>query len=154
MCNFKNALRWGWRGFYIVVFFNITLSGILYYIGIDTPQPKVVIADIPVYYRVLISVLVGPVVEEIIFRGPLLVVLAWKSRPAWLLSSTLITTSVLFGAVHLGNYEMLTAGAYAAVLVPCVAGFVLGSVVIKSGSLFASIMAHSFNNTLVALIYL
>jgi membrane protease YdiL (CAAX protease family) len=89
---------------------------------------------------VLDAVLVGPIAEEVMFRGILLPWLgSWMSERVGLAVS-----SVLFGAAHIGY-------GYGA-LIPAASGWVLGWARQQTGSLKASIALHmGLNRTVLAL---
>ena len=81
----------------------------------------------------LVLGVLGPVVEELVFRGLLY---GWLRGflPFWL---TAILTSVLFGLVH---------GEWAHVIVAALLGFALAFIRERSGSLWPPILAHCVNN--------
>ena len=84
--------------------------------------------------------------EELLFRGYPMRVLADAAGP-W---TALVVTSVLFGLVHLSN-----AGATAqSTAIVTLAGFFLGAVVLRTGSLYAAWAAHwGWNWTMAAVFH-
>ncbi len=80
----------------------------------------------------VIIALVPAVGEELFFRGSMLPYL-FKRQPAWV---AIVTSSVLFGAVHGCTKQGLLAG---------LLGLILGWVRIQAG-LVASVLAHASNN--------
>jgi membrane protease YdiL (CAAX protease family) len=81
----------------------------------------------------LVLGVLGPIAEELVFRGLLY---GWLRGflPFWL---TAILTSVLFGLVH---------GEWAHVIVATILGFALAVIRERSGSLWPPILAHCVNN--------
>ena len=78
--------------------------------------------------------LVGPVLEEIIFRGFIL-----KSMQRYGNLTAMIVSSILFSMFHLNLVQFVN---------PILMGIVLSFIAIKSKSIFPSIIAHIFNNTI------
>lgn len=93
-----------------------------------------------VLFVAVVSV-VGPIAEEIVFRGFLLPRLAARIGPGWALAAT----SLMFGALH-ANY-----GIYAALTV--VMGWTLGWARLASGGLKAPIALHMLLNGAVSAVY-
>ena len=88
----------------------------------------------PQLYNVLMLFLLlvyAPIVEELVFRGFLLQ--RWASK--WGLRSGLITSSLLFGILHINNPVGLT-----------LFGLVMGLLYVRSRSLWIPIACHSLNN--------
>lgn len=80
--------------------------------------------------------------EELLLRGYLFAVMVGAVGARW----TLISTSIVFGLLHLGN-----PGADAqSVLIVMLAGFFLGSVLLAARSLYAAIAAHFVWNWFMA----
>lgn len=95
----------------------------------------------------LMVILAAPLIEELLFRGPLRLCLIFYKQNAlptymiWLLSS------LLFGFVHIYNFDnsySATALIYGFTKILC--GLVFGWCVIKNRSLFCSILAHFMVN--------
>jgi membrane protease YdiL (CAAX protease family) len=78
--------------------------------------------------------LVGPILEEIIFRGFIL-----KSMQRYGNLTAMIVSSILFSMFHLNLVQFVN---------PILMGIVLAFIVIKSKSIIPSIIAHIFNNTI------
>jgi membrane protease YdiL (CAAX protease family) len=97
---------------------------------------------------VLTAVIIGPIVEEIAFRG--VVLDALQSRMKFWLANFI--TGILFMLVHFPGWYVhgtltahistLTGGA----LTICVLGWILGFIAKKSRSVSGSILAHMLNN--------
>jgi membrane protease YdiL (CAAX protease family) len=88
----------------------------------------------------LFSITMGPIVEELLFRGLLQPVLVNVSG----VFPGILLTSVLFGALHMPQYNYIWQLGVALVIV----GFVLGTVRHLSGSTKASTIVHIAFNTL------
>jgi len=86
---------------------------------------------------VVMLVIVGPVLEEILYRGILLN--HWKSRLG--VRAAVVLSTILFALVH---EQVLWAICF---------GFLLSFVYLRTGSLWISIGVHSLNNT-VALVWM
>jgi membrane protease YdiL (CAAX protease family) len=87
---------------------------------------------------VLVGIL-GPIAEEIFFRGYVLPGLVKKFGIGW----TLLLSSVMFGLFH------IDLGA----IVPTFAlGLALGWVYLKTGSIWPAMFAHGLHNTVAVLI--
>ncbi|REJ66981.1 MAG: CPBP family intramembrane metalloprotease [Planctomycetota bacterium] len=84
---------------------------------------------------VLAFVVVGPLVEEILFRGLLLSM--WSSR--WGRRRAALVTSLIFGILHFDPV-----GAF-------VFGYVLALVFFRTNSLFIPVLVHAANNALAVL---
>jgi membrane protease YdiL (CAAX protease family) len=100
---------------------------------------------------VVAYVVVGPVVEELIYRGVLL--RALESRGRW---TAIIGSSVVFAAIHLPGLETDQPVRSAAVFLPpfIVLGVVLAWLTIRKGRLGPAIFVHSGWNLLAALVLL
>lgn len=79
--------------------------------------------------------IIGPVLEEIIFRGLIL-----KSMKRYGNFTAVITTSILFAMFHLNLVQFVQ---------PILIGMILGFVTLKSESIIPAIIIHIFNNTAV-----
>ncbi|WP_297417553.1 CPBP family intramembrane glutamic endopeptidase [Clostridium sp.] len=114
-------------------------SAILKSIGITIPQPDFSFPKQSVYLVLfLIYVcLLGPILEEIIFRGFIL-----KSMRRYGNLTAIIVTSILFSMFHLNLVQFIN---------PVLMGIVLAFIAIKSESIIPSIIAHIFNNTITFL---
>ncbi|HSW58400.1 MAG TPA: CPBP family intramembrane glutamic endopeptidase [Dehalococcoidales bacterium] len=85
----------------------------------------------------LAIVVVGPVFEEVLFRGFLFAGL----KQTWLgAAGTIVITGVVFALLHSAQYGV------SAIALICVLGILLGLVRWKSGSLWSSILLHGLWN--------
>lgn len=146
----KAALGFG--AFYgLVIVASVIIKQFLPGIDLDSPQ------DIGFNYlntyrdsvlAFMALVILPPIGEEILMRGYLYSGL----RAHWRATTSLIVTSLLFGAAHLqsgGDSGLLWAAG--------IHTFILSGVLVylreKTGALYASILMHMFNNLLAFIVY-
>lgn len=115
-------------------------STILKLIGITIPAPDF---SFPVQRGFLILFLIyvcllGPIMEEIIFRGFIL-----RSMQKYGNLTAIIVSSILFSMFHLNLVQFIN---------PVLVGMLLAFIAIKSESIFPSMIAHVFNNTITFVI--
>lgn len=120
------------------------VSGIIYsmyslvlnMLRIKIPKPDFTFPNQTVYLILfLIYVcLVGPILEEIIFRGFIL-----KSMKKYGNLTAIIISAILFSMFHLNLVQFVN---------PLLIGIIFGFMAIKSESIFPSMIAHIFNNTI------
>lgn len=114
----------------------IIYASILEFAGIIIPSPEFnfPIDNLPMLTLMVGYVcIIGPIMEEVIFRGFIL-----KSMQKYGNLTAIIVTSILFSMFHLNLVQFVP---------PILIGFVLAFITIKSKSIFPSIIAHMFNNT-------
>ena len=99
--------------------------------GIQTPYPTSVVASI--VYAVVLIVL-APITEEPIFRG--FVMSAWSRRG---ILPGLLLSGFLFASIHLYSVSILPIA---------LLGVVFGFLVLRTNSLYSSIIAHMCYNTI------
>ncbi len=100
-----------------------------------SPQGNPLWLDMLIYLYIC---LIGPILEELIFRGVLLEGLRKYGN-----AFGIIMSSILFGLMHQNFMQCIPA--------ICM-GFVWGVMTVKSGSLLPSIIVHIFNNSLSAIL--
>lgn len=108
--------------------------------GITIPQPDF---SFPKQSQYLILFLIyvcflGPILEEIIFRGFIL-----KSMQRYGNLTAIIASSILFSMFHLNLVQFVN---------PVLMGIVLAFIAIKSKSIIPSMIAHIFNNTITFIV--
>lgn len=106
--------------------------------GLEIPQPDFNMPEgntLMLYVFLAYVCVIGPILEEIIFRGIIL-----KSMKKFGAFTAVITTSILFAMFHLNLVQFAQ---------PILIGMILGFVTIKSGSIIPAIIIHMFNNTIV-----
>jgi membrane protease YdiL (CAAX protease family) len=102
---------------------------------INTARPWKAYALAIVILRVLAIGVLGPISEELVFRGVLFAVLLRKLR----LPLTLLVTSVGFGLMHYG-YD------WPVVALVCLDGLFFGLARYRSGSTYLTMLLHSIGN--------
>jgi hypothetical protein len=90
-----------------------------------------------------VVVLVGPAVEELLFRGALLSVLRTRLGDGWAIA----LSAIIFGTVHLPDLAWLWYAVPNLVLV----GFFCAWLRVRSGSIWPSFVAHAANNALATI---
>jgi membrane protease YdiL (CAAX protease family) len=104
----------------------------------------------------LLVVVLGPLVEELFFRGLLLRSLL-KRKPDRRLRklSAVLITSVVFGLAHVGNVEGGALGVLTIFIITGTLGAVMGTMALKSGRLGPSLVTHvTYNGFAVLLVAL
>jgi hypothetical protein len=95
------------------------------------------------YLIAIFAVTVGPLMEELFFRGFFYPVVVRKTSVAW----AVVLTAVPFGLLHYVQYR-----SWGAVLLITLVGVVLGTVRAVTKSVAASFLVHvGYNGTLMAL---
>ena len=138
--RFWQAIRWNWPGMAGVIFLGIgvLMLGLLLLDRV-LPMPKSTPFDqffahrSDAYLTAIFAVTLGPLMEEVFFRGFLYPVVA---RRAGALPAILIT-GVLFGAIHSPQY-----GYSWAVLIIVLVGIVLTTIRAVTKSVASSFLAH------------
>lgn len=111
-------------------------STIIKHYGITIPQPDFTLPSQSGYLILFLMYvcLIGPILEEIIFRGFIL-----KSMQKYGNLTAIIVSSILFSMFHLNLVQFIN---------PVLMGIVLSFITIKSKSIFPAMIAHIFNNTI------
>jgi len=147
--RFWPAIRWNWgstRWWMLGVGMLTVLIDVL---GRFLPMPKTSPFDEffsrprDAYLIAIFAVTVGPLMEELFFRGFFYPVLARKTSVAW----AVVLTAVPFGLLHYVQYR-----SWGAVLLITLVGVVLGTVRAVTKSVAASFLVHvGYNGTLMVL---
>lgn len=149
--RFWQAIRWNWPGIAGVSFMGI---GVLM-LGFDVlgrflPMPKSTPFDqffehpLDAYLVAAFAMTLGPLMEELFFRGFLYPVLAHRIGAVW----GILVTGLFFGLIHSPQYGY----SWAAVLIVCLVGVVLTTVRAITKSVASSFLAHvGYNATLMVL---
>lgn len=149
--RFWQAIRWNWPGIAGVSFIGI---GVLM-LGLDIlgrflPMPKSTPFDqffahrSDAYLTAVFAVTLGPLMEEVFFRGFLYPVIARRMGVFW----GILLTALPFGLIHMVQYGY----AWGAVLIIFLVGVVLTAVRAKTKSVASSFLAHAgYNGTLMVL---
>jgi len=150
--RFWSAIRWNWPG---LAGWSFLVVGLLM-VGLDVvgtrflPIPKTTPFDqfferpIDAYLTALFAITLGPLMEEIFFRGFLYPVIARRLGAVW----GVLLTAFLFGLVHSPQYGY----SWSAVLIIILVGVVLTTVRAVTKSVASSFLAHvGYNATLMVL---
>lgn len=149
--RFWQAIRWNWPGIAGVSFVGV---GVLM-LGFDLlgrflPMPKNTPFDqffdkpFDAYLTAAFAVTLGPLMEELFFRGFLYPVVARR----WGAVSGILLTALPFGLMHFYQYG----NSWGAVLIVFLVGVVLTAVRAMTKSVAASFLAHvGYNGTLMVL---
>ena len=115
-------------------------STIIQIIGLTIPAPDFTFPSsmsMQVIYILYICIL-GPLLEEIIFRG--IVLKSMKKHGEF---TAVIFTSIIFAMFHLNLVQFMT---------PLLLGILLAFVTVKTDSIVPAIIIHMFNNTIATVI--
>jgi membrane protease YdiL (CAAX protease family) len=107
--------------------------------GLEIPEPDFAFPTQKIFLVLFVMYVcfIGPVLEEIIFRGFVLN----SMRPYGNLTA-IIVSSILFSMFHMNLVQFIN---------PVLMGIILAFIAIKSESIIPSIVAHIFNNTITFL---
>ena len=148
--SFWSAVRWNWPGVAGLSFIGV---GVLM-LGFDAlgrflPMPKTTPFDqfferpMDAYLTVAFAITLGPLMEELFFRGFLYPVIARRLGAVW----GIILTALPFGLMHYAQYR-----SWSAVLIIILVGVVLTTVRAVTKSVASSFLAHvGYNATLMVL---
>ena len=148
--RFRDAIRWNWpRTWPALVPLGMILVGLqglerFFRMPKHVPMEEFLKTPSIAVLTAIFAVSLGPLMEELFFRGFLYPVLARR----WGLVAAISITSVAFGLVH----GMQLAFSPGLVLIVFLVGLVLTMVRAKTGSVGSSLVVHiSYNSTLVVL---
>jgi membrane protease YdiL (CAAX protease family) len=147
--RFWPAIRWNWPtavfGFMGIGVLMLALD----FLGRFLPMPKTTPFDqffdrpLDAYLTVAFAISLGPLMEELFFRGFLYPVLARRMGAFW----GILLTALPFGLIHYLQYR-----SWAAVLIIVLVGVVLTTVRAVTKSVASSFLAHvGYNGTLMVL---
>jgi len=149
--RFWQAIRWNWPGLA-----GLSMLGVgVLMLGFDIlgrylPMPKTTPFDqffarpTDAYLTVAFAVTLGPLMEELFFRGFLYPVIARRMGVVW----GILLTAAPFGLMHFMQYGY----SWGAVLIVFLVGVVLTTVRAATKSVAASFLAHvGYNGTLMVL---
>lgn len=141
-----HLLAWG---IFLGVSLGLSIGLITEILGVDlgVHATEKYLRDYPVLSLILLAVIVAPVLEELVFRGPL----TWFRNKSYF-KHIYYTSIILFAAVHLYNFE-LSKEVYALspilVAPQMVLGAFLGYVRIRLGLFWAILLHATYNAVLV-----
>lgn len=136
-------------GFFVVLFFNLILFGIGYWLSPDGMVWNFKLK--PFLILVAISVLLLPLqtsFEEYLFRGYLMQGIGVAVKNRWF---PLIITSIFFGLLHIANPEVEKLG-YITMVYYIGTGLVLGIMTLMDDGMELALGYHAGNNILTALL--
>lgn len=133
------SILWGIGGVFIALFAQVAAAGIEYLIGIDpgsenTQQIMEMIEKMPIV--IIASSLIGPILEEIVFRKVIFGVL-YNRFPFW---AAALISSLAFSIAHMEPTHLIL---YAAM------GFTFSFLYVKTKRIIVPIISHMLMNTLV-----
>jgi len=148
--RFWQAIRWSWPGFVGLSMFGVGVLMLAFDIlGRYLPMPKTTPFDqffdkpSDAYLTVAFAVTLGPLMEELFFRGFLYPVIARRMGVVW----GILLTALPFGLMHYLQYR-----SWGAVLIVSLVGVVLTTVRAATKSVASSFLAHvGYNGTLMVL---
>jgi hypothetical protein len=142
---FWRAIRWNWpRSGWIMlvlgaaVFFALALVQAFLPMPKNTPFERLFDNALDAYLLSILAVSIGPLMEEVFFRGFLYPVLARRMGVVW----GIVLTALPFGLLHLQQYGW----AWAAGLIVFLVGVVCGAVRAATKSVGASFLVHAGYN--------
>jgi membrane protease YdiL (CAAX protease family) len=145
--RFWQAMRWNWPaqvwkwlGFGAVMLLVLSMLENILPMPKDTPFEKLFARPRDAYLIAIIAVTLGPLVEELFFRGFFYPVLARRWGVAW----AVFLTALPFALMHMPQYGY----AWGALLVILIVGIVCGVVRAATKSVGASFLVHAgYNGT-------
>jgi len=145
--KFWDAIRWNWPraewrmlGLGAVMLLGLSMVESLLPMPKSTPFEKLFVRPRDAYLLAVIAVTLGPLVEELFFRGFLYPVLARRWGMAW----GIFLTALPFAAMHMPQYGY----AWGALLVIFIVGVVCGLARALAKSVGASFLVHvGYNGT-------
>lgn len=145
--QFWSAIRWNWPrsgwgplGLGVLLFLGLALLQNFLPMPKDTPFEHLFDRPRDAYLLSIIAVSLGPLMEELFFRGFLYPVLARRMGVVW----GILLTALPFGLIHLPQYNY----AWGAALVIFLVGVVCGAVRAATRSVGASFLVHvGYNGT-------
>lgn len=149
--RFWPAIRWNWPGVagisllgVGVLMLGFDLLGRFLPMPTNTPFDQFFARPSDAYLTVAFAVSLGPLMEELFFRGFLYPVVARRWGTVW----GILLTALPFALIHMAQYGY----AWGAVLIIFLVGVVLTAVRAKTKSVASSFLAHvGYNGTLMVL---
>lgn len=117
---------------YFVISYSLLINSIYLLIGINNSN----VININIFLLILSSGIIGPIVEEILFRRILLL----KLNDIYGKNKAIVYSSLIFGLFHTSIYSFI----YAFIL-----GLILSYIYINKKNIIINILAHMLSNTLI-----
>jgi hypothetical protein len=145
--RFWQAIRWDWPdhewkllGLGVVMLLALSVLENILPMPKDTPFEKLFARPRDAYLLAVIAITLGPLVEELFFRGFFYPVVARRWGTVWAIT----VTSLPFAVMHMPQYGY----AWGALLVILIVGVVCGTVRAVTKSVGASFLVHAgYNGT-------
>ena len=146
--KFAQSVHWNWPGkigWYLLL--GIMTQSVFLLLARFLPFPKetpfetILKRPTSLFIILVFSITLGPLFEELFFRGFLFAVLRRSFGPL----VAILGTAIPFGLVHASQYGY----SWASVLLICMVGLVLATVREKKNSLAASFLVHVAYNSVV-----
>ncbi len=152
--RFWDAIYWRWpASIAIYLFIGVLMQAVFLLVGRFLPFPKetpfeaLLQRPYSLYLIAAFSVTLGPLMEELFFRGFLYPVV----RRRFGVMAAIVATAFPFALMHAAQYG----NSWASVLLILVVGVVLATVREKTNSLAASFLVHAaYNGTIIAIIFI
>jgi uncharacterized protein len=152
--RFWDAIYWRWpASIAIYLFIGVLMQAVFLFVGRFLPFPKetpfeaLLQRPYSLYLIAAFSVTLGPLMEELFFRGFLYPVV----RRRFGVMAAIVATAFPFALMHAAQYG----NSWASVLLIFVVGVVLATVREKTNSLAASFLVHAaYNGTIIAIIFI
>ena len=132
-------LKWAGLLYIITFLFYIIYFLILYFMGIKIPpdhfqelMPET-FTPLLIFWTILISSIIIPIVEEIVFRG----ILFRAFRQKWSIGLSIIISSAIFALVHIDFYRFIPL---------MFIGAIMAYSLEKTKSIYTPILIHAVNN--------
>jgi len=155
--DLKKHLAYGLLGFLVLLVVSLTTNYLLWYFGFwndsDSSVGHTQFIESPIFIGFQI-ILLGPVTEEYLFRGPILLLIKGGARYFLKIFASVII-STLWGLTHVLNYENPLCGRAIGMVISCtISGVLFSWIVIKTRSLLATIIGHALFDSLVVILWL
>src|SRR4029077_6694049 len=136
---------WPWLGSGVMLFFGLSLLGHLLPMPESTPLEQLFKHPADAYLTSIFAITLGPLMEEVFFRGFLYPVLARRMGVAW----AVVFTALPFGLIHMFEYGY----AWGIILLIVLVGVACTVVRARTGSVAATFLMHlAYNATDMLLI--
>ncbi len=137
--NRKDYLKYGFSTVIVFEFITIIVQFIIFLLVKERPENEIILEKATKIYLLIYGIFLGPIMEELIFRGLLKKII--KNKYFYLISS-----SIIFGAMHMniGTNNFLQ---YLYIIPYSLSGFGLAYNYQKTDNLISPIVMHMIMNT-------
>ena len=107
------------------------------------------VMNMPIYISIGAAVIIAPLFEELVFRAPITL---FKNADARWFKIVFYAFAVVFGFIHISNYEMNTTNLLLMPLLcapQIIAGLFLGLIRVKVGLLYSMLFHALYNGVLI-----